>query len=128
MYFNLPWPILVHAVSLVALGLNLTFKSPPKSTQKPQSDSTMLGIATSGLGLAYLATSNVPTAQNHFLYASAPVRIILAALAGLKLALGGKTLDKSLKKTLIGVLLYDGLGGILLGYYLGTWKGRAPGY
>jgi len=115
---NLPWFITVHALGLSTLGLYLAFFSNPS---KPTST---LGIATLGLGLAYLSTSYVPIEENQFLYASVPVRIILAAVAGLKALTAGK----EEKKALVGIAVYDGLGGAILGWWLGKWSGMVPGY
>lgn len=68
--------------------------------------------------------------QNAFLYASAPVRILLALVAGLSLAIGKRTgtapRDRSRRLFWIACL-YDGLGGLALGLWLGTFSGRAPG-
>jgi len=46
-----------------------------------------LGIATTAIGLSYLSNSYVPIEQNTFLYASAPVRVIHAAISGARLAM-----------------------------------------
>lgn len=123
---NLPWPILAHATGLVILGLNHTFR-PPTPGRAPEV-SAMLGITTTAVGLCYLSTSYMPIHENHFLYASAPVRVLVAALAGLKLLLSRNSMSKESKREFLGVLLYDGIGGLLLGWWLGTFKGRIPGY
>lgn len=85
----------------------------------------MLGIAGLGLGLSYLSTSYMPIAENQFLHASAPIRVILAAVAGVRLltATSGECTGE-----LWGILLYDGLGGLLVGWSLGRWDGRIAGY
>lgn len=126
MMINLPWPILAHASGLVLLGLNLTFRpSPPGRTSEV---SSMLGITTTAIGLCYLSTSYMPMHENSFLYASAPVRVLLAGLAGLKVLLAGNSLSKEAKREFLGLLLYDGIGGLLVGWWLGTFRGRIPGY
>ena len=123
---NLPWPILVHALGLTFLGLKLTFlPSPPPS--RASEVSSLLGISTTGLGLAYLSTAHMPIRENQFLYASVPVRMILAGAAGLKLLVAGKGMSADHSKEVLGIVLYDGIGGFLLGWWLGTWGGRAPG-
>jgi hypothetical protein len=114
---NLPWFITAHALSLSTLGLYLTFSSTPSK------QTSTLGIATLGLGLAYLSTSYVPVEENQLLYASVPVRVILAAVAGLKALVA----RKEERGTLVGVAVYDGLGGVVLGWWLGSWSGRVPG-
>lgn len=116
---NLPWFITVHALGLTSLGLYLTF-----TTSKP---SSTLGIATLGLGLAYLSTSYVPMEENQFLYATVPVRMILASVAGLKVLLAGREIGMEEKRALLGIAIYDGLGGVVLGWRLGGWSGRVPG-
>lgn len=82
----------------------------------------MLGIATLGLGLAYTFTSYMPIAENSFLYASVPVRIILAVMAAVKAGLGAGEEERALWV----VAAYDGLGGVVLGFWLGRWDGRIP--
>ncbi|PGH27187.1 hypothetical protein AJ80_01144 [Polytolypa hystricis UAMH7299] len=111
---NLPLPILLHALGLAGLGIYGTFKGRP----------AMTGIAATGLGLAYLFTSYMPVEQNQFLHASVPVRLILAALAALKLP----TAWASDRNPLLVVALYDGLGALWLGYSLGIYNGRIAGY
>jgi hypothetical protein len=87
----------------------------------------MLGIATTGLGLAYLSTAYMPVDKNQFLHASVPVRMVLAGAAGIKLLVAGKGMSADQLKSFWGVALYDGIGGFLLGWWLGTWGGRVPG-
>ncbi|OJD15485.1 hypothetical protein AJ78_04249 [Emergomyces pasteurianus Ep9510] len=111
---NLPAPVLLHALGLSALGAYLTFTKSPAT----------LGIATTGLGLSYLLTSYVPIEENQFLHASVPVRIILAALALTRLP----TAPKAERKSLTILILYDFLGGLMVGYVLGKYDGRLPGY
>jgi hypothetical protein len=69
----------------------------------------------------------MPIRENQFLYASVPVRMILAGAAGLKLLVAGKGMSADHSKEVLGIVLYDGIGGFLLGWWLGTWGGRAPG-
>ena len=126
---DLPWPILLHALGVSFVGLSLIVYSPrPSSTKqtkatKPAQDSTMLGIATLGIAFGYLLTAFVPQEQNTYLYASVPARMMLAGIAGVKLVLGSPP-----RKELLGILVYDGLGGLVLGWYLGRWDGKIPGY
>ncbi|KKZ68872.1 hypothetical protein EMCG_00043 [[Emmonsia] crescens] len=111
---NLPVPVLLHALGLSALGAYLTFTRTPAT----------LGIASTGLGLSYIFTSYVPIEENQFLHASVPVRMILAALAALRLP----TAPKAERKGLMILVLYDFLGGLMVGYILGKWNGRLMGY
>jgi len=114
---NLPLPILLHAAGLTLLGLHITFYRKPSTP--------LLGIASLGLGVAYLATSYMPVAENQWLHASVPVRMILGAVAGVRAFIAK---DCEATRELIGVLLYDGLGGLLLGWSLGRWDGKVAGY
>lgn len=123
---NLPWPILVHAVGLTVLGVKLLFVPSSALHGRASETQSMLGITTAGLGLAYLSTAYVPMHENQLLYASAPVRMILAGLAGVKLCVSGKNMSASQWQSFWGVVLYDGIGGFLLGWWLGTWGGRLP--
>lgn len=118
---NLPWFITFHASGLCILGLSMIFAT---STSPPKPPPTILGIATLGLGLSYFSTSYMPLDQNAFLYASVPVRLVLAALAGLKAVMGGNGEEKGV---LWGIMAWDGIGAVVLGWYLGVWSGRAPG-
>jgi hypothetical protein len=118
---NLPLPILLHALGLATLGLYLVFSSPPNTSLK-KPPTTMLGITTTGLGLAYLITSYMPPASNQFLHASVPARIILAMLAAVRLPAA----RKEERNPLLITAIYDGLGGLFVGYWLGRWDGRAP--
>jgi len=111
---NLPFPIFVHAALLSVYGVYLTFSRKPAG----------LGIATLGLGLSYFSTSYVPISQNQFLHASVPVRMALAVLAAARALMG----PREEWGTLWGIALYDGLGGLLLGWSLGRWNGRIAGY
>lgn len=115
---HLPWFITLHASGLCFVGLSLIFKH--ANHPKPPPNKSVLGVATLGLGLAYLFTAYMPMQQNAFLYASVPVRLILAAVAAVKASLGAGEDEK----TLWGITVYDGLGAIVLGLWLGAWDGR----
>jgi len=121
---NLPPLILAHAFGLTSLGLSFVFAEPTKPLSN---DRSTLGIASLGLGLAYLSTSYVPQEENQFLYASVPVRMILAGVAVTKLIVD-KLQGKGVQRELLGIALYDGLGGFLLGCWLGSFGGRVPAY
>lgn len=120
---DLPWPILFHALGVFSIGLGLIIKPPSKKSAIPDPDSTIQGIATLGIAFGYLLTAYVPQEQNTYLYASVPARMILAGIAGVKLVLGSPA-----RKELLAILVYDGLGGLVLGWYLGRWDGKIPGY
>ncbi|KAJ7270274.1 hypothetical protein C8J57DRAFT_1435464 [Mycena rebaudengoi] len=119
----LPWPILLHALGLTTLGCSMLLAKP---NEKAPEDISTLGITTIAIGMSYISTSYMPIAENQFLHASAPVRVLLALLAGLKwLTIGAENarLYKQ-RNALLGILLYDGLGGLVLGWYLGTFSGK----
>jgi len=78
-----------------------------------------------GLGLGYLATSYMPITENQWLHASVPVRMILGAVAGVRALLAT---EGEVTWELIVIMLYDGLGGLLLGWSLGRWDGKVAGY
>jgi hypothetical protein len=111
---NLPFPIVVHAAVLVVYGIYLTFNRKPAA----------LGITTLALGLSYLTTSYMPISENQFLHASVPVRVALGVVAAGRAATG----PREEGATLWGIALYDGVGGLLLGWWLGRWNGRVVGY
>ncbi|KAF8967251.1 hypothetical protein BDZ97DRAFT_1903405 [Flammula alnicola] len=123
----LPWPILLHAMGLTTLGCTMLLAKP---TEKAPEDISMLGIVTIALGMSYISTSYMPMDENQFLHASAPVRVLLASLAGLKWLTISRENARLYKKrnALLGVLLYDGLGGLVLGWYLGTFNGKVASY
>lgn len=77
-----------------------------------------------------IATAYMPMEENQFLHASAPVRVLLAILAGLKWMTISKGDAKLYKKrnALLAILLYDGLGGLIVGWYLGTFSGKVAAY
>lgn len=120
---HLPWFISVHAWGLTALGLYYLFKAPPMGKRAVHTPA--LGIATIGIGVAYLLTSYMPTEDNQWLHASVPVRLLLASLLVLKV-LAGTGLTSDEKRSLLSLAIYDGLGGVVLGLWLGRWDGRLP--
>lgn len=77
-----------------------------------------------------IATAYVPIEENQFLYASAPVRVLLAVLAGLKWLSISKESARLYRKRniLLGISIYDGIGGLVLGWYLGTFSGKVAAY
>lgn len=72
----------------------------------------------------------MPIEQNQFLYASVPIRIILACTAAGRLTLdrSGGNLSSGDRWNLLVVAVYDGLGGVALGWWLGSFGGRVPGF
>jgi hypothetical protein len=111
---NLPWPILLHACVVGITGLRDVFSTP---------DQGILGITEVGISLscnnsstsrcwlirnADLLTSYVPVEQNQFLYASAPARVGLGVLCGLKMLkhrFMGQPLEKASRDKLWFVML-----------------------
>lgn len=77
-----------------------------------------------------MVTSYGPNEQNQFLYATVPVRLALAALAGIKWLMlrNGDPAVPTKKNELLAVFFYDGLGGLALGWSLGVFNGRVPAY
>ncbi|KAJ9634587.1 hypothetical protein H2199_008870 [Coniosporium tulheliwenetii] len=56
--------------------------------------SSLLGIATLALGLTYLGTSHVPVAENQFLHASVPVRLLISVLLGTSVLVRGRGMSQ----------------------------------
>ncbi|KAJ6262213.1 hypothetical protein Dda_3018 [Drechslerella dactyloides] len=125
-YFNLPWPILVHSVGLTLLGLTMTFSPKPGPSPEVRGANSILGITTTTIGLAYLGTSHMPIEQNQFLHASVPIRLAVAILLFTAAAANRRTMDEKGWKVHIGFGLWDGVGALWLGWYLGRWDGRIP--
>jgi uncharacterized membrane protein YjjP (DUF1212 family) len=107
-----PW-LLAHAFGLCALGFYLLMRGTPWNNNATR------GIATFALGAAYLATGYMDPKDNQFLAASVPVRIAIGGISAVAALLG-----KGERKVLIGVALYDGIGGYLVGQWLGNFSGR----
>ncbi|KAH7012448.1 uncharacterized protein B0I36DRAFT_202812, partial [Microdochium trichocladiopsis] len=86
-------------------------------------DSGMEGILSCALGLAYFMTSYMPPEHNQFLHANVPLRIFLALLAGARL-LYMRNPRSEAGRTLLLVLVYDGIGGLAVGMSIGNFTGR----
>ena len=106
---NLPWFITAHALGLLLIGSSTLLQR--RRPHNNSNNNALLGIATIALGLSYLATAYVPLELNAFLYASVPVRMLLALLAAARVGAGA---DSGEKGALLVVAAYDGLGG---GFY-----------
>ncbi|KAF2668581.1 hypothetical protein BT63DRAFT_362951, partial [Microthyrium microscopicum] len=115
---NLPPLVLVHSIFLSLVGLRMVFTNSAKS-------SPMAGITMLAIGIAYLSTSYMPIAQNQFLHASVPVRILLALVAGLKMVVD-KNITQSARNEMLLVFLYDGIGGLVCGWQLENFSGKVP--
>jgi hypothetical protein len=131
---NLPWFLQAHAYFFTAFGLYTVFKPfpsrPSTKTTSPRAAPNLapqLGVASIAIGLAYLCTAYVPVEENTWLYASVPVRIILALILGTKAAID-RNLSSQQRRSLLVLGLYDGLGGIVLGLWIGTFSGKIPRY
>ncbi|KZV99224.1 hypothetical protein EXIGLDRAFT_725858 [Exidia glandulosa HHB12029] len=81
--------------------------------------------------MAYLSTAYMPIHENQFLHASVPVRILLASLAGFSWAMKRRRPNQDFytdSNALIAIAIYDGLGGVVLGWHLGSFDGKIPAY
>ncbi|KAK6341004.1 hypothetical protein TWF696_009316 [Orbilia brochopaga] len=125
-YFNLPWPILVHSVGLALLGFNMAFNGAPSQSPEVRGLNSILGITTTTIGLCYLGTSHVPIEQNQFLHASVPVRLAVAVLLFTAGAVNRRKMDEKGWRVHVGFGLWDGIGALWLGWYLGRFDGRVP--
>jgi len=125
---NLPWPVTAHGCFLVVTGLVTAFRRKPTASPRLYATTSLMGITTAIIGLSYLATSYVPIEQNQFLYASVPVRFLVSATLALAALLNGGKMSKEGWRTHVGFAIYDTLGATWLGWYLGKWDGRCPGY
>lgn len=67
-----------------------------------------LGSASISLGLAYLMTSYVPIAENQFLHASVPIRLLTSVLLGAKCWNERGTMSERGRKEFLWVAAYDG--------------------
>jgi hypothetical protein len=123
---NLPPLILAHAVFMCLIGMRWIFQAPSAKPSRASEASAMAGITTLGIGLAYLSTSYMPIAENHFLHASVPVRVLLALVAASRLLLF-KNVSSAGRNEMLFVFLYDGFGGLLCGWQLDNFTGRVLG-
>jgi len=125
---DLPTPILFHGLGLTLYGLYMAFY--PLGTERSRSKerASMIGFVMVALGIGYLGTAYMPQEQNAFLYLSVPIRMGLGSLCGLKMLMSGNNLSAQGKRDFLGVMIYDGIGGFLLGWSLGTWSGIAPAF
>lgn len=129
---NLPLPVFLHAVSLGLLAIYMLMAtSTPTKTRPHPPGNPVLAIPILAISLSYLTTSYMPIAENQFLHASVPVRLILALLAGFRAMRvpprQGSGQNDALTKerqNLLGIMVYDGLGGLLAGWMLDSWNGR----
>ncbi|KAI9699459.1 MAG: hypothetical protein M1836_003070 [Candelina mexicana] len=119
---NLPWPLKIHTLGLIAVGLFKAFQQPSPSLSEP--DTTATGIMGFGLGLAYLLTSSAPIAENQWLAACAPVRMLIGVLAGTVLVVKRNRMRKETRNWLRGITIYDFISGALTGWWLGNYSGR----
>ncbi|KAJ6506749.1 hypothetical protein C8R45DRAFT_922923 [Mycena sanguinolenta] len=104
-------PTVTNSPSHVGVGDARMRHATRKSEREAPDDISTFGIAT--LAIRMLS-------ENQLLHASAAVRALLALLAGLKWStIGAQNARLYNKRNLVlGVLLYDGLGGLHLGWYL----------
>lgn len=105
---------------MLTTGLILIFQQPKGRANT----SASLGIGSLAIGLAYFTTAYVPIEQNQFLYASVPVRLVLAAVAVVRAYVLKGPLEENERRNMIGIALLDGVGGVALGWYLGEFGGR----
>jgi hypothetical protein len=125
---NLPWPIAAHAGLLLVTGLLTAYRQKPGTSPHLYATTSLLGVTTAILGLAYLGTAYMPVEQNQFLYASVPVRMVVGCTLALTALLNGGKMSREGWRTHVAFAVYDGLGAVWLGWYLGRWDGRCPGY
>jgi uncharacterized membrane protein len=114
---NLPYYVLFHAIGLCAIGLYHVYIGTPRDAY------AIRGITTFALAVAYLVTAYMPIEENQFIHASAPVRMAIGVLSAFAALTG-----RGDKKLLWGTALWDGLGGVLLGWQLGRYDGRVGSY
>ncbi|KAI9745756.1 MAG: hypothetical protein M1835_002583, partial [Candelina submexicana] len=119
---NLPLPLKIHMVGLMGVGLFKAFQPPSSDLNEP--DTTAAGITGFGLGLGYLLTSSAPIAENQWIAASAPVRMLIGVLAGTVLMVKRNTIGKETGDWLRGIAIYDFISGALTGWWLGNYSGR----
>jgi hypothetical protein len=118
---NLPPLILLHASTLVSIGAYM-FIQPAGPSRENQLRAT-LGSASISLGLVYLMTSYVPIAENQFLHASVPLRLLTSVLLGVKSWSERRTMSEEGKREFLWVCLRG-----LLAEVEGCWAGRSWGW
>jgi len=69
----------------------------------------------------------MPIEQNQFLHASVPIRLGIAVLLIAAGLLNKDSMDERGWWTHVGFAVWDGVGALWLGWYLGRWDGRCPG-
>lgn len=92
-------------------GLFLIFEMPKGQYGN---SSASLGITSFAIGLAHLFTAWPLMEENAFLYASVPVRLILAGVSLFR-ALAMPNLEEGEKNNLIAIAVWDGVGALALG-------------
>lgn len=127
---NLPIFIHIHTgfIFIISLTTLLTRYKPLPPSIITHSHA---GIPTLAIALAYYFTSYMPVSQNQFLYASVPVRLILAFVAAARalLIIDGSTPGGKLERVFLWqIVALDGVGGLFLGWWLSDFSGRLPGW
>lgn len=84
------------------------------------------GAAVTAVGLCYLATSYMPIEENQFLHATVPIRVVIVALLLSTLVLRGGEMSTEGWWEYLGLVVWDGIGAVGLGLYLGSWDSRIP--
>jgi hypothetical protein len=79
---HLPPLILLHASTLVAMGAYMFIQ--PAGPSREKHLRATLGSDGISLGLAHLMTSYVPIAENQYLHASVPLRMLTSVLLSAK--------------------------------------------
>jgi hypothetical protein len=69
----------------------------------------------------------MPVAENQFLHASVPLRLLASVLLGVKTWSERRTMSKEGRKEVLWVAAYDGALGLYLGWQLGRLDGRVSG-
>ena len=118
---NLPLPTVVHATSMLAVGVNYLLKPLPAPSVRTREHElrTTLGSGAVSLGLAYILSAyKIPLENNVFLRISVPMRLLTVAILGAVYARDRQNMSEEGRGEMKFVIVWDLAMSIWLGWYL----------